>query len=56
MRRKHIPYLHQSTQFHTSDVEKYEYNVEKSKRTSLKNAGVENLKLRLAYINSSKRK
>ncbi len=42
-----------STQFHTSDVEKYEYNVEKAKEL-LKNAGVENLKLRLAYINSSK--
>ncbi|HAE92858.1 MAG TPA: ABC transporter substrate-binding protein [Tissierella sp.] len=42
-----------STQFYTDDVEKYDYNVERAKEL-LKNAGVENLKLRLAYINSSK--
>ncbi|MSU02667.1 ABC transporter substrate-binding protein [Tissierella pigra] len=42
-----------STQFHTNEVEKYEYNVEKAKEL-LKGAGAENLKLRLAYINSSK--
>ncbi|MDR7857468.1 ABC transporter substrate-binding protein [Tissierella sp.] len=42
-----------STQFHTNDVEKYEHNVEKAKEL-LEKAGVSNLKLRLAYINSSK--
>ncbi len=42
-----------STKFYTGDVEKYEYNPKKAKEL-LKNAGVNNLKLRLAYINSSK--
>ena len=42
-----------STQFYTNEVEKYEYNVDRAKEL-LNNAGVENLKLRLAYINSSK--
>lgn len=42
-----------STQFYTNDVEKYDYNVEQAKKL-LKDAGVESLKLRLAYINSSK--
>lgn len=42
-----------TTSFYTDDVEKYEYNVDKAKEL-LKDAGAENLKLRLAYINSSK--
>jgi peptide/nickel transport system substrate-binding protein len=42
-----------STKFYTDDVEKYDYNPEKAKEL-LKKAGVENLKLRLAYMNSSK--
>lgn len=42
-----------TTSFYTDDVEKYDYDVDKAKEL-LKDAGVENLKLRLAYINSSK--
>lgn len=42
-----------TTSFYTDDVEKYDYDVNKAKEL-LKDAGAENLKLRLAYINSSK--
>lgn len=42
-----------TTSFYTDDVEKYDYDVDKAKEL-LKDAGAENLKLRLAYINSSK--
>lgn len=42
-----------NTLYHTSDVESYDYNVEKAKEL-LKNAGYENLSLRLAYTSSSK--
>ena len=42
-----------TTSFYTDDVEKYDHDINKAKEL-LKDAGVENLKLRLAYINSSK--
>lgn len=42
-----------STKHYTSDVEKYEHNVEKAKEL-LQTAGVSNLKLKLAYINGTK--
>lgn len=42
-----------TTQYHTHDVEKYEHNLEKAKKL-MKNAGYDNLNLRLAYTNSSK--
>lgn len=42
-----------TTQYYTSDVETYDYDVEKAKEL-LKNAGYEELSLRLAYTNSSK--
>jgi len=42
-----------TTLYYTTDVEKYDYNVEKAKEL-LKNAGYENLSLRLAYTNTSK--
>lgn len=42
-----------TTQYFTENVEKYEYNVEKAKEL-LKDAGYEEVDLRLAYINSSK--
>lgn len=42
-----------NTLYYTTDVEKYEYNVEKAKEL-MKNAGYENLSLRLAYTSSSK--
>lgn len=41
------------TQYHTHDLEQYEYNVEKAKEL-MKNAGYDSLNLRLAYTNSSK--
>ncbi|UHA71845.1 ABC transporter substrate-binding protein [Paenibacillus sp. 481] len=41
------------TQYHTTDVEKYDYNAEKAKQL-LTQAGVSNLKLRLAYVNTNK--
>jgi peptide/nickel transport system substrate-binding protein len=41
------------TQYHTNDLEKYEYNVEKAKEL-MANAGYDSLELRLAYTNSSK--
>ena len=41
------------TQYHTHDLEKYEYNVEKAKEL-MTNAGYDSLNLRLAYTNSSK--
>lgn len=42
-----------TTQYYTDDLERYEHNVEKAKEL-LKKAGYENLKLRLAFTNSSK--
>ncbi|OPA79962.1 peptide ABC transporter substrate-binding protein [Paenibacillus selenitireducens] len=41
------------TLYQSSDVEKYDYNLDKAKEL-LKQAGVSNLKLRLAYTNSNK--
>ena len=41
------------TLYQTDDVEKYDYNVEKAKQL-LADAGVSNLKLRLAYTNTNK--
>ncbi|MDU5141636.1 MAG: ABC transporter substrate-binding protein [Paenibacillus dendritiformis] len=41
------------TLYQTTDVAKYEYNIEKAKEL-LQQAGVSNLKLRLAYVNSNK--
>jgi peptide/nickel transport system substrate-binding protein len=41
------------TLYHTDDVNKYDYNAAKAKEL-LQQAGVSNLKLRLAYINSNK--
>jgi len=41
------------TLYHTTDVETYDYNVDKAKEL-LKSAGVSNLKLKLAYANSNK--
>lgn len=42
-----------TTMFHNDNVETYDYDVEKS-RELLKGAGIENLKLKLAYINGTK--
>ncbi|WP_250673731.1 ABC transporter substrate-binding protein [Paraclostridium ghonii] len=42
-----------NTLYYTDDVEKYDYNKDKSKDL-LKSAGYENLKLRLGYINGDK--
>lgn len=41
------------TLYQTNDTEKYDYNIDKAKEL-LKQAGVSNLKLRLAYLNSNK--
>lgn len=41
------------TLYQSSDVEKYDYNLDKAKQL-LQQAGVSNLKLRLAYANSNK--
>jgi peptide/nickel transport system substrate-binding protein len=41
------------TLYQTDDVEKYDYNLEKAKQL-LADAGVSNLKLRLAYTNTNK--
>ncbi|HLR36225.1 MAG TPA: ABC transporter substrate-binding protein [Tissierellales bacterium] len=41
-----------TTEYHTHDVEKYEHNLEKAKEL-MKNAGYDNLNLKLAYTNSS---
>lgn len=45
--------LASDTLYYTEDVEHYDYNAEKAKKL-LKEAGVENIKLTLGYINDSK--